>query len=260
MPSTLYNKSSGVNKMAHNGKIKHLTATDQDSLFSYVDGALPGSTVEACLNGPTDTFSALKMRLTLAGFIDSHVVSGAGGSDVIQARLPDYEAGTTVELDSPELSNIDTVQTQFLALLGQNANDVVLINQAELLDADGLDATTSTPPDAECAPSQAKRKPCKNCSCGLADVYYGREGTTIAKSSASDMTTVVKQNLDLSGENATSSLVDASEASTQPPKSSCGNCALGDAFRCASCPYLGLAPFKPGEKVSLPTTLMTSDI
>lgn len=61
------------------------------------------------------------------------------------------------------------------------------------------------------------RKPCRNCTCGLAQ---------------KEVISSIDQSI----------LKDE-------PTSNCGSCYLGDAFRCSSCPYRGLPAFKLGEKV-----------
>ncbi|SGY33618.1 BQ5605_C002g01516 [Microbotryum silenes-dioicae] len=82
------------------------------------------------------------------------------------------------------------------------------------------------------------RKACKNCSCGLRELLLQEkddlgaagfaEGTTGVNGAAPGVGTM--------GANVTSS---------------CGSCYLGDAFRCASCPYLGMPAFEPGQKVAI---------
>ncbi|CAG9793956.1 unnamed protein product [Diatraea saccharalis] len=90
-------------------------------------------------------------------------------------------------------------------------NDNDVIDDNQLLDENDLKK-----PDKQslrvCA-TTGKRKACADCSCGLAEELRGEVKDT--------------------------------------PKSSCGSCYLGDAFRCATCPYLGMPAFKPGEKVML---------
>jgi anamorsin len=98
-----------------------------------------------------------------------------------------------------------------------------LISESDLIsDVDRLRPSSVI---GDCEVTSTK-KACKNCTCGRADM---EEGSNVPKQ---------KLTLDM--------------IENPGVSSSCGSCALGDAFRCAGCPYRGLPAFKPGEKISLP--------
>jgi hypothetical protein len=112
--------------------------------------------------------------------------------------------------------------------------------RGDTIDAESLltDADKARP--AACEPFKAggprRKKACKGCTCGLAEEEEAELRDGLAKvvlldgsesGSASEVVLSEKERL--------------SKAAKATPKatSSCGSCFLGDAFRCASCPYMG---------------------
>ncbi|KAF4094355.1 hypothetical protein AMELA_G00014150 [Ameiurus melas] len=149
----------------------------------------------------------------------------------ISASKPNFEVGSSSQLKlsfakKTEKPALDPGAAKLWTLSANDMDD----DDIDLVDSDALlDAEDLKKPDpaslraSSCGESGTKKKACKNCTCGLADeLEQEQESKAVQK--------------------------------TSQPKSACGNCYLGDAFRCASCPYLGMPAFKPGEKIVLANT------
>lgn len=98
----------------------------------------------------------------------------------------------------------------------------------------------------ECQPKPGKRRrACKDCTCGLA-----------AKLEAEDEARRAKADTDLQAMKLTTNDLNDLELdfTVKGQVGSCNSCSLGDAFRCADCPYIGLPPFKVGDQVEIPDT------
>ncbi|KAK6535192.1 electron carrier [Orbilia ellipsospora] len=122
-------------------------------------------------------------------------------------------------------------------------DDDDLIDEDTLLDDSDLSMPVQQPP--ECRPKPGKRRrACKDCTCGLKEKLEAEDKSKrTAADAALKAATAVKLEKDDLAE---------IDFTVEGKASSCGNCYLGDAFRCDGCPYIGLPAFKPGEQVRIP--------
>ena len=171
-------------------------------------------------------------ELKLNGFVNVSETNG-----VVQGEKPHFEVGSSSKLKFTNSKQQQQQQQQVKAVWKlddgddqEDNND--LINTDDLLDEMDLKKPILIE-KFDCGESATgKKKACKNCSCGLAEQL---EDEIVANKVSAN-------------------------ATKEPNKSSCGSCYLGDAFRCASCPYSGMPAFKPGEKVKLNDNLLMADI
>lgn len=170
-----------------------------------------------------------KTKLLLAGFIDinqQETNSGSAKFFECTCSKPSYEIGSSAQLLSfgaqPLTKPAESKSTGAAAVWQISADDFgddmdIMEDDGEgLLDDEDVRMGTTAPAAESC---ETRKRACKNCSCGRAEMEAAEEaGRPLAQPVAS---------------------------------SACGNCYLGDAFRCSSCPYLGMPAFKPGEKIQL---------
>ncbi|NXF96963.1 CPIN1 protein, partial [Eubucco bourcierii] len=195
-------------------------------------------------NSRMKTATKLPTALTLSGLVEVKELQkealspeetqavqehlGYQGSDLLivqlEGRKPNFEVGSSSQLQlsfakkaAPSgKPSVDPAAAKLWTLSANDMNDeeMDLLDSDELLDSEDLKKPDPASLRAPSCKELGKKKACKNCTCGLAEELE-------------------------------------QEKRSSQPKSACGNCYLGDAFRCASCPYLGMPAFKPGEKILL---------
>ncbi|CAK6975108.1 anamorsin isoform X2 [Scomber scombrus] len=186
------------------------------------------------LSGFMSVTEVNKAELTPEALNSLRAATGYEGNTLSRVRIsaskPNYEVGSSSQLKlsfgkkTPKPAEKPTLDPNTVKMWTLSANDIG-DDDVDLLDSDALlDEDDLKKPDPAslkaptCGEGAGKKKACKNCSCGLAE--------------------------ELEAES-------KGKQTTNMPKSACGSCYLGDAFRCASCPYAGMPAFKPGEKIKL---------
>ncbi|XP_059656380.1 anamorsin homolog isoform X2 [Cornus florida] len=173
--------------------------------------------------GKTAT-SSLQRRLQVAGFLD---VEDVQMKPVVPSEVQSF--GMKANKASWKIGSSFSIKkaTKILPKL-------VIDNEMDLIDEDSLlteeDLKKPQMPLVGDCEVGSTRKACKNCTCGRAEAEEK------------------VQKLELTMDQ------------LDNPQSACGSCGLGDAFRCSTCPYKGLPPFKLGEKVTLYGNFLTADI
>ncbi|GAV75520.1 CIAPIN1 domain-containing protein/Methyltransf_11 domain-containing protein [Cephalotus follicularis] len=203
-----------------------------DQLFGEISRAIkPGGKILICNTSQSvaqeavEAISALKHKLLLSGFLDAQHVelkSVVPAEAVKSFAVKAKKPSWKVGSSFPIKK---TMKSVFNVLMD---DDNELIDEDSLLTEEDL-KKPQLPPVGDCEVGST-RKACKNCTCGRAEAEEKVEKLGITMDQLNN------------------------------PESACGSCGLGDAFRCSTCPYKGLPPFKLGEKVSLSGNFLVSDI
>ncbi|KAL9260341.1 Anamorsin-like protein [Drosera capensis] len=176
--------------------------------------------VETANAGKDMTLSSLKMKLLVAGFLEPE--------SVVTKSKESSSFGVKAKKPSWKIGSSFSIKKVTKSLPKIELDDSDLIDEDSLLTEEDL-KKPQLPVVGDCEVGST-RQACKNCTCGRAEAEE--------KVLKLGLTTDQLNN----------------------PQSACGSCGLGDAFRCSTCPYKGLPPFKLGEKVSLSENFLVADI
>jgi len=275
-----------------------LSASEYETLGSrltslatqILDGLTPLGKLHL-LNAPSE--STLPEELALLGFTILYTTPSSSGTTIVAQKparsyslktkkaIATTTNGTGADALAMPLPRRGKVNSQDSGKKASKAALWTLVSPSTpSIDADALLTPADRQRPVACdpaTPSSAprKKKACKGCTCGLAEIEKAEEEaeqTELAerlKVVLLDEEGVVEVDAMNGVDKERERLKKAAESATKAT-SSCGSCYLGDAFRCSSCPYrgksthlslkrmlislsptLGLPAFNPGEKVEL---------
>lgn len=164
------------------------------------------------------------LDLKIAGFVDvMSIKDPSTGERFVVSQKPNCDMATTAAIKLPPKSASSSANDEDEELIDENAllaGESTNVQRAVRGDVGGCGV------DAEGGVIAGRRRACKNCSCGLAEM----EDEQDAKESGAAAVRLM------------------GEEEKIAKASACGGCSRGDAFRCASCPFLGKPAFEPGQE------------
>lgn len=212
-----------------------LSSSDYENLSSEIATLL--STVFAALT-PSGTLYVtdaervsrnLTSDLTLAGF---DIISAT--DEAIRARKPSFALGASISLKKRITSSqpLPHLLSAKKALWSFTSAATPSIDPESLLTPEDKVKPIACQTSNDSAPR--RKRACKNCTCGLAELEEEerQNGKVVILDGAENGTT---KEIFANKKDTLAAIAKTTDKAT----SSCGSCFLGDAFRCASCPYLG---------------------
>ena len=205
-----------------------------DLLAQLLKGLEPLGTLHLLNLG--SSLPTLPSDLTLAGF----TVLSATEKGTLIAQKPAHTAGASTSLKTAPAAALPLrrkaadpdKKASKKALWTLSAPATPSIDAESLLTPADRERPAACEPAVRGAPR--RKKACKNCTCGLAEL----EAEELAQSKVVLLDGKVDgQAIEVS--QAEKERLMAAAAAAPKATSSCGNCYLGDAFRCSSCPYRG---------------------
>ena len=239
--------ATSLNPLYYSSVHVTLSASEYESLLPEIPALL--SQVLAALSplgtlhllNISSALQSLSSELTLAGF---NVLSTLPDEGAVIAQKPAHTLATTYLLKNKPI----VATPAAIPLLNQKKTDPASKKalwtfrpSTPIIDAESLLTTADRArPIPTCEPVTAgiprRKRACKNCTCGLAELEEEElKASKVVMLDGSQTGGAVEV---ASGQGEKERLL---KATKDAPKatSSCGSCFLGDAFRCASCPYLG---------------------